>query len=118
MAQTVQVYGLANCDSTQAALKWLKHKNIAAALHNYKTTGIGKEKLAIWSRQLGWEKLLNKRSTTWRSLTKAEQEMVVDESSAIKLMLENTSLIKRPVVEYGKQLLIGFDEAIFNVHFN
>ena len=61
-------------------------------------------------KQLGWEKILNKRSTTWRSLPKETQDNVVDESSAIKAMMENTSLIKRPVIEFEKELLVGFDE--------
>ena len=63
-------------------------------------------------KKLGWEKLLNKRSTSWRSLSKEAQDTIVDESSAIKAMMENTSLIKRPVIEYGKELLVGFDEKL------
>jgi len=108
----VGLYGLPNCEGTQAVTKWLKEKGFEILLHNYKTGGISEEKLAEWSRRLGWEKLLNKRSTTWRILSKQQQDNVVDETTAIKTMIENTTLIKRPVIEYGKELLVGFDEKL------
>lgn len=111
---SVKLYGLPHCDGTQAVMKWFESKGIKTSLHNYKTEGISEMKLKEWSKVLGWEKLLNKRSTTWRSLSKEEQDTVVDESSAIRLLLQNTSLIKRPVIESGKNLLIGFDEKQLN----
>ena len=107
---TVKLYGLPYCDGTQAVMKWFEQKGIKTSLHNYKTAGITIDKLSAWSKQLGWEKLLNKRSTTWRSLSKEEQDSIVNEAAAIQVMLKNTSLIKRPVIESGKDLLIGFDE--------
>jgi arsenate reductase (glutaredoxin) len=107
---TVKLYGLPYCDGTQAVIKWFEKKGIETSLHNYKTDGIAKEKLAEWTKVLGWEKVLNKRSTTWRSLKQEEQAKVVDEQSAIEIMCNNSSLIKRPVIESEKDLLIGFDE--------
>lgn len=107
---TVKLYGLPYCDATQAVMKWFENKGIATSLHNYKTDGITSDKLAAWTKTLGWEKVLNKRSTTWRSLKKEEQDAVTDEASAIGMMLKNTSLIKRPVIESGNEVLIGFDE--------
>jgi arsenate reductase len=106
----VKLYGLPNCDGTQAVMKWFEQKGIETSLHNYKTAGISIDKLLEWSKRLGWQKLLNKRSTTWRSLSKEQQDAVTGEAAAIKLMHENTSLIKRPVIESGKELLVGFDE--------
>lgn len=106
----VKLYGLPYCDATKAVQKWFESKEIVTSLHNYKTDGISKEKLKEWSSKLGWEKLLNKRSTTWRSLSKEKQDSVIDENTAINLLMENTSLIKRPVIESGKNLLIGVDE--------
>ncbi len=107
---TIKLYGLPYCDGTIAVTKWLEAKGYSINLHNYKTDGITKEKLAEWTKLLGWDKVLNKRSTTWRSLKKDEQDAVTDENAAIDIMLKNTSLIKRPVIEFGKELLIGFDE--------
>lgn len=106
----VKLFGLPNCDSTKAAIKWLEEKGIETSLHNYKTEGITREKLSEWTKLLGWEKLLNKRSTTWRSLKKEEQDAVTNEHAAVELMLKHTSLIKRPVIESANELLTGFDE--------
>jgi Spx/MgsR family transcriptional regulator len=108
----VKLYGLPYCDGTIAVTKWLEAKGFAISLHNYKTDGIGADKLSAWNKALGWDKVLNKRSTTWRSLSKEEQDKVVDEQSAIDAMLKNTSLIKRPVIEFEKEILIGFDEKL------
>lgn len=110
MSKEVKLYGLPYCDATAAVTKWLQEKGYTVNLHNYKTDGITKDKLETWCRQLGWQKVLNKRSTTWRSLKPGEQEAVVDEAAAIAIMLRNTSLIKRPVIEFGNNLLLGFDE--------
>ena len=114
----VILYGLPYCDSTAATVKWLDQHGIEHTLHNYKTEGISASKLADWSKQTGWETLLNKRSTTWRSLSKDVQEKIVDEGTAIKAMTENTSLIKRPVIEYEEKLLVGFDEKKLSNTFN
>ncbi|HMO61900.1 MAG TPA: Spx/MgsR family RNA polymerase-binding regulatory protein [Ferruginibacter sp.] len=107
---SVQLYGLPYCDSTKAVTKWLAEKGIPTQLHNYKTDGISREKLEQWCSRLGWEKILNKRSTTWRSLKKEEQDSITSEAAAIAIMIKNTSLIKRPLIEFGKELLAGFDE--------
>jgi Spx/MgsR family transcriptional regulator len=108
MSKTVKLYGLPYCDGTIAVTKWLEAKGYSINLHNYKTDGIAKEKLAEWTHALGWEKVLNKRSTTWRSLQQEEQDKVVNESAAIDIMLKNTSLIKRPVIEFEKELNLMF----------
>ena len=116
--KTVKLYGLPNCDGTQAVIKWLEKKGFEISRHNYKTDGISEEKLLVWSKRIGWEKLLNKRSTTWRSLSKEVQDTITDEMAAIKIMKENTSLVKRPIIEYGKELLVGFDQKILSNTFN
>ncbi len=105
------VYGLKNCDTTQKALKWLTNNKIEFQFHDYKVAGIDEVKLKTWSQQLGWEKLLNKKSTTWRALEAAIQLKVVDEKSAITLMKDKTSSIKRPLIEAkGKVITVGFNE--------
>ncbi len=114
MSKEVKLYGLPYCDATAGVTKWLQAKSYTITLHNYKTDGITKEKLEEWCSKLGWQKVLNKRSTTWRSLKQQEQDMVADETTAINLMLRNTSLIKRPVIEFGNNLLLGFDEKVLS----
>lgn len=106
------VYGIKNCNTVKTALDWLKKKNIDFEFHDYKIKGVSPEKLKEWSKQVGWESLVNKRGTTWRQLDKALQEKITSESAAINLMQEKTSVIKRPLIEdNGKVLALGFDEA-------
>lgn len=89
------------------AFAWLDDHGVRYDFHDYKTLGINAAQLKAWSKQVGWEVLLNTRGTTWRKLSPAQQANV-DEAKAIELMSENPSLIKRPVLETGKELLVGF----------
>jgi Spx/MgsR family transcriptional regulator len=107
------VYGIPNCDTVKKSLDWLKKNKIDYEFHDYKKSGITKAKLEAWSKKVGWEVLVNKKGTTWRKLTPEEQEKVTTQSAAIKVMMENNSIIKRPVVEVGEKLLVGFNETDF-----
>jgi len=105
------VYGIKNCNTVKSAVEWLTKNKIEFEFHDYKKSGITASKLSDWSRQVGWESLVNKRGTTWRQLDEASQKKVTNEKSAIALMLEKTSVIKRPLIEKnGKVVLLGFDE--------
>jgi len=105
------VYGIKNCNTVKSAVEWLTKNKIEFEFHDYKKSGITASKLSDWSRQVEWESLVNKRGTTWRQLDEASQKKVTNEKSAIALMLEKTSLIKRPLIEKnGKVVLLGFDE--------
>ncbi|HMJ68539.1 MAG TPA: ArsC family reductase [Cyclobacteriaceae bacterium] len=106
------VYGIKNCNTVKSALEWLKSNNIEFEFHDYKKLGITDSKLKEWSKQVGWESLVNKRGTTWRQLDEATQQKVTNEKAAIDLMVEKTSVIKRPLIEQNnKVILLGFDEA-------
>jgi arsenate reductase len=107
------VYGIPNCDTVKKSLDWLRKNKIDYEFHDYKKSGITKAKLEAWSKKVGWEVLVNKKGTTWRKLTAEEQEKVTTQSAAIKVMMENNSIIKRPVVEAGEKLLVGFNETDF-----
>jgi len=105
------VYGIKNCNTVKSAVEWLKKNKIEFEFHDYKKSGITPSKLNDWNKQIGWESLVNKRGTTWRQLDEATQKKVTNEKSAIALMLEKTSVIKRPLIEKnGKVVLLGFDE--------
>lgn len=105
------VYGIKNCNTVKNALDWLKKNKTDFEFHDYKAKGITEAKLKEWSKQVGWESLVNKRGTTWRQLDEKIQNAVKDEASAIALMIEKTSVIKRPLVEKdNKVLVLGFDE--------
>ncbi len=106
------VYGIKNCNTVKSALDWLNKNKVEFEFHDYKKSGITATKLGEWCKQVGWESLVNKRGTTWRQLDEAAQKKVVNEKTAIALMIEKTSVIKRPLVEEkGRVLLLGFDEA-------
>jgi len=110
------VYGIPNCDTTKKALTWLSKKKIVFSFHDYKQQGINKEKLNEWCNKAGWEMIFNKRGTTWRELTEAEQKKVTDQPTAIKIMLQHNSIIKRPIIERGNKLAVGFnDEQYQNI---
>lgn len=110
---TITVYGIPNCDTIKKTLDWYKKKNIQIEFHDYKKSGINKAKLEEWCKEVGWELLLNKKSTTWRSLSLEDQQKVTSEKMAIKLMVEYPSIIKRPVVEMNNKIIVGFNETYF-----
>jgi arsenate reductase len=110
----ITVYGIKNCNTVKTALDWLKKNKVEMEFHDYKSKGISDEKLRQWSKQVGWESLVNKRGTTWRQLDEVTQSGVTNESRAIALMKEKTSVIKRPLIEdNGKVVALGFDEAVY-----
>lgn len=111
--ENMHVYGIKNCNTVKKALTWLTDNGIAYTFHDFKKEGVSEEKLQAWERELGWEPLVNKRGTTWRQLSAEEQGRVVDTASANALMSAKTSVIKRPVIESPKGIILGFDEAVY-----
>jgi arsenate reductase (glutaredoxin) len=103
----VKIYGIPNCDTMKKARQWLTEHGIEYAFHDYKKAGVDEKLLRRWVKQAGWETLLNRRGMMWRKLDDAVKANI-DEASAIRVMLETPSIIKRPVLEYGKVLLVGF----------
>jgi arsenate reductase (glutaredoxin) len=101
------MYGIKNCDTIKKARMWLESHSIAYDFHDYKSAGIEHAKLAAWSKHVGWEKLLNRAATTFRKLDES-QRANLDEAKALRLMSEQPSMIKRPVLELGRTLLVGF----------
>ena len=113
---TITMYGIKNCDTIKKARKWLEAEGVDYQFHDYKKESIQKDQLITWIDQLGWEVLLNKRGTTWRKLPDDVKDNI-DEASAITVMLENTSIIKRPVLDTGNTLLVGFSADEYAKHF-
>jgi arsenate reductase len=106
------VYAIPNCNTVKKALDWLKENKVAFEFHDYKKQGITSSKLTEWSKQIGWEALLNKKGATWRQLPKEIQETITTQKAAIALMMEKTSIIRRPLIEEnGKILVLGFEET-------
>lgn len=104
------IYGIKNCDTVKKARHWLEDHGIEYHFHDFRQDGLDKKQLSGWVEQLGWEAVVNKRSTTWRNLSDKDKEIKTN-SQAVKLLAANATLIKRPVLEKNKTLLIGFKEA-------
>ena len=110
------LYGIPNCDTVKKARAWLDAEGIAYEFHDYKKAGITSAKLKAWSKALGWETVLNRAGTTFRKLPDAAKSDL-GQTKAIALMLEQPSMIKRPVVEYEGGLLIGFKQPEWEAAF-
>ena len=110
------LYGIPGCDTVKKARRWLTESAVEYQFHDYKKAGIEPSRLKAWAKVVGWETLLNRRGTTWRKLDEATRDGV-NEARAIALMTEHTSLIKRPVVESGDDLVVGFDQLEWEKRF-
>ncbi|MCV0349001.1 MAG: ArsC family reductase [Nitratireductor sp.] len=115
-SNSVVIYGIKNCDTMKKARSWLEAHDVAHAFHDYKTAGIDRERLEAWVRELGWEKVLNRAGTTFRKLSDADKADL-DADKAVKLMLEQPSMIKRPVLDLGDQRILGFKPEIYETAF-
>ncbi len=109
---TLKLYGIKNCDTVKKACAWLDGKNIAYEFHDYKTAGVDKARLQRWADEVGWDVLLNRAGTTFRKLPDADKTKL-DLAKALKLMVDQPSMIKRPVVEGAGALLVSFKPALF-----
>ena len=103
------LYGIPNCDTVKKARAWLSSQGLAHNFHDFKKAGVPPERLAAWEAAVGWQKLLNRLGTTWRKLDAAAQSGVTDAASAQALMRDQPSVIKRPVVEWGDRITVGFE---------
>jgi arsenate reductase len=106
-SKQITIYGIKNCDTMKKARAWLDAHGVAYAFHDYKTEGIEKAALERWAKEVGWETLLNRAGTTFRKLPERERENVT-EKKAIALRVEQPSMIKRPVLDVGGKLMVGF----------
>lgn len=114
---TLTLYGIPNCDTVKKARVWLAGAGVDYIFHDYKKAGIDAATLQRWAGEVGWEVLLNKAGTTFKKLPDADKGGI-DEAKAIRLMLANPSMIKRPVVEGGAQLLVGFKPDVYAAAFH
>lgn len=108
------LYGIPNCDSVKKARAWLAEAGVDAVFHDFKKTGVTEAALRRWIAAHGWERVLNRKGTTWQQLDEDTRAQGVDADRAVRLMLAQPSLIKRPVVEWpGGQITVGFDADAF-----
>jgi arsenate reductase len=110
----ITIYGIKNCDTMKKARAWLDKHGVEYAFHDYKTLGIDRDHLERWTKKVGWETLLNRAGTTFRKLPDKDKEGVT-EKKAVALMLDQPSMIKRPVLDLGGgKMLVGFKPEIYD----
>jgi arsenate reductase len=111
-AKPVTIYGIKNCDTMKKARAWLDGHGVTHGFHDYKAAGVERGRLKGWMRSVGWETLLNRAGTTFRKLPEERKEGITA-TKALALMLEQPSMIKRPVLEVGGKVIVGFDPATY-----
>ena len=112
----MKLCGIKNCDTVKKARKWLDENNVAHEFHDFKKDGLGETLLSRWERAIGWEALINRRGTTWRKLPE-ELRDTIGAQTAHEIMLDNPSIIKRPVVESGDSVSVGFNAGEWEQRF-
>jgi arsenate reductase (glutaredoxin) len=116
-SKTITVYGIPNCDTVKRARAWLTTHGVDYEFHDFKKLGVSEVQLDTWLRQVGWEKLVNRKGNTWRGLDAATQASVVDAGSAKRVILLNPSVVRRPVVAWASgQLTVGFDSEAWQAY--
>lgn len=104
----IKLYGIANCDTMKKARQWLTDHGVEYEFHDYKKQGVNPVLLREWVAELGWEALVNRKGTTWRKLPESTRD-TMDEALALAVMEDQPSLIKRPILDTGKERVLGFD---------
>ncbi|MCP9770625.1 Spx/MgsR family RNA polymerase-binding regulatory protein [Lacihabitans sp. LS3-19] len=111
----LKVYGIPNCDTVKKSLDYIKSKDVAYEFHNYKKDGITVEKLNSWIKQVPLDKLVNKKGTTYKALTDDQKADLENPKTAAKVLVEKSSVIKRPLLEIDEKVLtVGFDKELFD----
>ena len=107
------LYGIENCDQVRRARQWLRLRGVQVRFHDFRRDGLTGEMLERWLSHLPWDALLNRRGLAWRKLDPQQRASVVDQASAVEALLADPTLVKRPVLEAGDRLLVGFSEPVY-----
>ncbi len=105
----MHIYGISNCSTVKKALAWLNENNQVYVFHDFKKSGVSTALLTAWAQQVGWEKLLNRQGMTWRQLPETVKSEITTQEAAFALMIDKTSVIKRPILEQDGHILVGFN---------
>ena len=115
---TITLYGIPNCDTVKKARTWLAAQQLDFTFHDFKKQGLERAAVEAWLRQLPWDVLVNKKGTTWRALSDERKASITDAASALELMLENPSIIKRPVLDKDGKYSVAFSDAQYSAIFS
>lgn len=111
------LYGIESCDQVRKARQWLRAHGVDVRFHDFRKEGLPPALLQRWLARLPWDALVNRRGLTWRRLDPARRAQIVDQASAVEALLEDPTLVKRPVLESGEHLLVGFSEPAYAAAF-
>jgi Spx/MgsR family transcriptional regulator len=115
----MRLYGIPNCNTVKKARDWLAQHDIAVEFYNFKKDGVDDAAANRWLKQVGWERMINRKGLTWRGLDDQTKQKICDHASALELMQEKSSVIKRPILEKDGELIhLGFDESSYAKIFN
>ena len=112
----ITVYGIKNCDTMKKAMKWLDDAGVDYQFHDYKKAGVPADQLDKWLDTLGWEQVINRRGTTWRKLDESLRDNM-DKDAARSVILDNPSIVKRPLLDTGSELVLGFSADDYTTRF-
>ena len=113
----ITLYGIKNCDTVKKARRWLEQHDIDYSFHDFREQGLERGAAAAWLEELGWETLINRRSTSWKQLS-PEQRETMDQQSALAAIMEQPTLIKRPLLDTGTSRQVGFSEKTYQEIFH
>lgn len=113
LMKTVRIYGIPNCEQVKKTKAWFSGQGVAFEFHDFKKHGLDEQLLQRWLQHLPWDALVNRKGTTWRQLSQEQRDTIVDQRAAVALMLTKPSIIKRPVVELGDRIIVGFHPELF-----
>jgi arsenate reductase len=115
---TITLYGIPNCDTVKKARTWLLENGVDATFHDFKKQGLDRATASAWLEQLDWEVLVNRKGTTWRKLSDERRAAVMDKASALELVLEQPSVVKRPVLDHAGTFNVGFSAGQYQQIFS
>ncbi|HVL58470.1 MAG TPA: arsenate reductase [Burkholderiaceae bacterium] len=113
MPDTVTLHGIENCEQVRRARHWLRAHGVPFRFHDFRVDGLDEALLARWMGHLPWDSLVNRRSASWRQLDASRRSHVVDQATAMELLIEIPTLVKRPVLEVGDRIVVGFSEQLY-----
>ncbi len=111
------MYGIPNCNTIKKARSWLEDNGIEYEFHDYKKNGTDENQLTAWVKEFGWNQIVNTRGMTWRKLDE-DTKANMNETEAVKIMMDKSSIIKRPLLDLGDHRILGFDEAAYEQEFS
>jgi arsenate reductase len=117
MSLSITVYGIENCDQVRKARAWLRAQGLDAKFHDFRRDGLSEAMLERWLSHIPWDSLLNRRGLTWRKMEQQDRAAITDKLSAMQAMLAEPTLIKRPVIESGDCLIVGFSDSVLQTTF-